>query len=124
MLDKVAFDGTVDSVSTNHGKYRTAIKVSAKLSELGETESQSLGNYHKIKTPVKVRVFVTDAEYVEFTATLGAISTNWNEEFTSVSMSVHTEGIEFERTTRILGMWAAKEIKVGFIFESAQKELL
>jgi hypothetical protein len=124
MLDHVGFEGIVEAVSTNHAKHKSTIKVSGDWSQLSEIESQALGNYHRIKTPVGVKVSFSETEHVDFNAVLGTIDTNWAEETTRVSMTVDTTDLTFEGTARTLGRWAETETKVSFRIEAAQKALL
>jgi precorrin-4 methylase len=124
MLDQVSFEGVIETISTNHAKHKCAIKVSGDWSQLSEIESQALGTYHRIKTPVAVVVTLSDTEHVEFTAFLGNIDTNWSEETTRVAMVVDTTILAFEGSAKVMGRWAEKETKVGFRIEAAQKELL
>lgn len=124
MLDNVRFSGTVDSISTNWSKHKVNIKVSGTYAELSEVESQSVGKFHSIETPVRVSVSISTQEKVEFDAKIGGVKTDWVTGETKITMVVDITAIDFGTKSSILGMWAEKEQLLAFSFEPAQKGLL
>ena len=124
MLDKVRFEGVVEAISTNWPKHKTSIKISGTYAEAPEIESQSIGEFHRISTPVSVEIAVSEQESVEFVAKVGSAKTDWVTDETVVSLMVTTMGHEFESKASILGIWAERGTKVSIRIEPAQKELL
>ena len=124
MLNHVKFSGTVDSISTNWSKRKVSIKVSGTYAELPEIESQSVGKFHSIETPVRVIASISTQEKVEFDAKIGSVKTDWVTNETKISMVVDITAIDFSTKSSILGTWSEKEQILAFSFEPAQKGLL